>query len=356
MDVCVQLVEYPAALLGATWMGFLGFVDDALALPWRLKLLLPLLAASPIVAAYSGSTTVVLPCRVYTLLRDAWTGVAVAAAPAAANVAAAVELPIKHLVGALLLLMQQLCQWELQLRQIHSKLLSSIPAAAAAAAASAARCASLGLQQLSDLLHNVLHLLPSEPKLLTSSSSGSCSSGFWVLVDQQHKEQMNNVCIMSSMILGINGLEVGQSVVIASFVCIHNVIELSSHFGSVDAAKVVLAQQHFFSLVLCLPFLATSLALLKHNWYPSRVFVGDTYTCFALLGFVPCPRHRTPKYIPELGLLAPSPNFTLINLVLWIFGPMTEQRLLCILLLLQAACCAMGLLLRYYVCTFLLFA
>lgn len=152
MDVCVQLVEYPAALLGATWMGFLGFVDDALALPWRLKLLLPLLAASPIVAAYSGSTTVVLPCRVYTLLRDAWTGVAVTAAPAAANVAAAVELPIKHLVGALLLLMQQLCQWELQLRQIHSKLLSSIPAAAAAAAASAARCALLGLQQLSDLL------------------------------------------------------------------------------------------------------------------------------------------------------------------------------------------------------------
>lgn len=38
---------------------------------------------------------------------------------------------------------------------------------------------------------------------------------------------------------------------------------------------------HLFSAYLMLPLATTSLALLHFNWFPSRVFVGDTYTYFA---------------------------------------------------------------------------
>merc|ERR1712187_685385 len=80
------------------------------------------------------------------------------------------------------------------------------------------------------------------------------------------------------------------------------------------------------------PFLSVSLSLLRQNWWPSRVFVGDTYCYFAgmtfavvcivghysktmclfllpqLLNFlyscpplfrflgIPCPRHRMPQF------------------------------------------------------------
>ena len=118
---------------------------------------------------------------------------------------------------------------------------------------------------------------------------------------------------------GINGLEAGQSFVIAIAVLIHNVVELSGPVGSA----------HFFSLTVMLPFAATTLALLRWNWYPSRVFVGDTFTTYAGMTFavvgvlghfsktfllffipqilnflysvpqlfriVPCPRHRMPR-------------------------------------------------------------
>ena len=58
---------------------------------------------------------------------------------------------------------------------------------------------------------------------------------------------------------GINGLEVGQSIVIASAIMIHNILEinlgLSEH----------IVQNHVFSLTIILPFLFTSLALFKFN-------------------------------------------------------------------------------------------
>lgn len=38
---------------------------------------------------------------------------------------------------------------------------------------------------------------------------------------------------------------------------------------------------HLFSAYLMLPLGSTSLALLHFNWFPSRVFVGDTFTYFA---------------------------------------------------------------------------
>ena len=137
-----------------------------------------------------------------------------------------------------------------------------------------------------------------------------------------------------NILAGVNGLEVGQSVVIAATVLLNNAIQLWRW------PEGPLHDNNLFSLYLVLPFLGVSLALLKLNWYPSRVFVGDTYCYFAgmtfavagilghntktmllffvpqLLNFiyslpqlfrlVPCPRHRMPGYLPRTDQLCNS--------------------------------------------------
>ncbi|XP_053613191.1 UDP-N-acetylglucosamine--dolichyl-phosphate N-acetylglucosaminephosphotransferase [Plodia interpunctella] len=211
-----------------------------------------------------------------------------------------------------------------------------------------------------------------------------------------------------NILAGINGLEVGQSVVISLSIVIFNAIELSG-----DQYKA-----HLFSLHIMIPYIATTFALLKHNWYPSRVFVGDTFCyvsgmTFAVVGIlshfsktvllffipqiinflysvpqlfhlVPCPRHRLPKYSAETDLLQPSKtvivkrdmniltkvivevasllrlvdvredndsivmnNMTLINLFLVKFGPMSEVRLTKSLLLFQIFCSCIAFTVRY---------
>lgn len=136
---------------------------------------------------------------------------------------------------------------------------------------------------------------------------------------------------------GINGLEVGQSVVICVSVIAHNLLEIIWQPGGFNP---VVVEAHAFSLTFMLPFLAVALALLRFNWYPSQVFVGDTFCYFAGMTFavvailghfsktmllffipqifnfllsvpqifhlVPCPRHRLPKYDPETDLMTPS--------------------------------------------------
>lgn len=59
-----------------------------------------------------------------------------------------------------------------------------------------------------------------------------------------------------NILAGINGLEVGQSLIIATSILIFNVIEL---FGSQW-------KTHEFSIYFMLPYIATSLALFKFNW------------------------------------------------------------------------------------------
>ena len=68
-----------------------------------------------------------------------------------------------------------------------------------------------------------------------------------------------------------------QSFVIALAVLIHNLSMLGESSETNDA--------HLFSAYLMLPFIATTLALLVFNWFPSKVFVGDTYTYFAGMTF-----------------------------------------------------------------------
>ncbi|AFZ80501.1 N-acetylglucosamine-1-phosphate, putative [Theileria equi strain WA] len=161
---------------------------------------------------------------------------------------------------------------------------------------------------------------------------------------------------------GINGLEIGQSLVMAFFVLIYNSI-------------------HRFSFYLTLPFIAINISLLCYNWYPAVLFVGNTYSLFAgtyfsvisilgnfskimpfifipqlinfilslpqLFGIVPCPRHRIPRYNQKTDRLEYSRNLTLINLFLWVFGPMKEEMLSFSLIVFQTFCCTLGLILKY---------
>ena len=139
-----------------------------------------------------------------------------------------------------------------------------------------------------------------------------------------------------NILAGINGIEVGQSLVIAFLLVLNDMLYLSPKLHQPHPA----AESHLFSVYLLLPFIGVSMALLKHNWFPAKVFVGDTYCYFAgmvfavvgilghfsktllllfipqifnfcysapqLFKIVPCPRHRLPRFNARTGLLEPS--------------------------------------------------
>lgn len=145
-------------------------------------------------------------------------------------------------------------------------------------------------------------------------------------------------CIFSpnsiNILAGINGIEVLQSIVIALLLAFNDVLYLVTPYPHPAT------DSHLFSLYFLLPFLGVSFALLAHNRYPARVFVGDTYCYFAgmvfvvvsilghfsktlllllvpqvfnfcysvpqLFGLIPCPRHRLPHFNARSGLLEPS--------------------------------------------------
>ncbi|KAI9282871.1 glycosyl transferase family 4-domain-containing protein [Umbelopsis sp. AD052] len=138
-----------------------------------------------------------------------------------------------------------------------------------------------------------------------------------------------------NILAGINGLEAGQSLVIALSIAINDLLFIQDKQATSPAVET-----HLFSLYLMLPFIGVTAGLLWHNWYPARLFVGDTYCYFAgmtfavvgILGhftktlmlffipqifnfiysapqifrFIECPRHRMPKYNPETNKLEPS--------------------------------------------------
>ncbi|KAL8437165.1 hypothetical protein ACSSS7_001144 [Eimeria intestinalis] len=293
-----SLVEYPAALLGATSMGFLGFADDALALPWRVKLLLPLLAAAPILAAYSGNTTIVLPAHVYSLLSGSYTAVGAVVE----DVHAALIAPWEALAST---------HQQQQRQQQHETSPVQLQAAAAAALSAVATAAHGLFSALHQGLEWALSLPIAEAvkhHLSHLGFRGTDSSGGWVLVEvgMLYYVYMTLLTIFCTNAINIyagasrvwnlhtgaavifhrslveNVTEVHKPTCIRAFSYSDALQEVSSGFSTYETGEAAIAQQHFLSLVICLPFLATSLALLKHNWYPSRIFVGDTYTYFAV--------------------------------------------------------------------------
>lgn len=185
---------------------------------------------------------------------------------------------------------------------------------------------------------------------------------------------------------GINGLEAGQSFVIACSVLTHNFIVMHTQEVALHITDTS-RQQHLLSIALMLPLTFSILALLKHNRYPAKVFVGDTFCYFAgmsfatcgiighysktlmlfflpqivnfllsvpqLIGIYKCPRHRVPRFDPETKKMhCVREHHTLINLYLYFSGPLDEATLVNHLLVLQMVCCLLAFLVRYEVASF----
>ena len=56
-----KLIEYNAGMLAICMVVLLGFADDVLDLRWRHKVILPTIASLPLLVAYKGLTSVVVP-------------------------------------------------------------------------------------------------------------------------------------------------------------------------------------------------------------------------------------------------------------------------------------------------------
>lgn len=284
---------FTASLASVTFMVLLGFADDVLDLKWRYNLVLPLVASMPLLMNYNGSTSVVVPK------------------------------PLSSIVG------------------------------------STAKYLGIG-------------------GLVAGSNGRLVDIGIAYYI---YMALLSIFCTNSiNIYAGINGLEAGQSFIIAGFILLLNAENLNPS-GPKDNMNV-LRLHHAFSIDLIMPFAAVTLGLLRYNWYPSSVFVGDTFCYFAgmsfamasilghysetlllffvpqlinfmyslpqLLGFVECPRHRLPHFNKATGKMeAVSSNLTLINLVLRMTGPLSEPVLCALLLGFQGFCCSLGLVLRY---------
>ena len=141
-----------------------------------------------------------------------------------------------------------------------------------------------------------------------------------------------------NILAGINGIEVSQALVIAVLLLLNDVLSLYATPKHPDPHPAT--DPHLFSIYLLLPFVGVSMALWWHNWYPAKVFVGDTYCYFAgmvfaivgilghfsktlllmfilqiinfaysapqLFRIIPCPRHRLPRFNSRTGFLEPS--------------------------------------------------
>lgn len=70
---CTQIeakLEYSSGLLAITFMILLGFVDDAVDIRWKYKLVLPLVASVPLITSYSGPTFIVMPYPIRFILGE----------------------------------------------------------------------------------------------------------------------------------------------------------------------------------------------------------------------------------------------------------------------------------------------
>lgn len=179
---------------------------------------------------------------------------------------------------------------------------------------------------------------------------------------------------------GINGLEVGQSLVIAISMVLYNLIEVSNNTTDVNGNL----NNNLASLSILIFFIAVTVPLFIYNKYPSKCFIGDTFCYFAgitlacaaiignftitillffipqiinfllsvpqLIGIIPCPRHRLPTYNAKTYLLHSKPDqLNLLNQGLRILGPTREQDLANIAIIFQGVCSIVGFAIKYYI-------
>ena len=192
---------------------------------------------------------------------------------------------------------------------------------------------------------------------------------------------MSLVCVFCTnsinILAGVNGVEVGQSIVIAVAQALYSAVQLARGADKDSGA----AEGYWISLAVLVPFIGCSYALYELNRYPSRVFVGDSYTYLAgmvlavagisgaysktlllfflpqlfnfvislpqLLGFVELPRHRVPRWNPRTNKLENSRNLTILNAILAVTGPLHERTLTNVTLGVQVVCCALAFWVRF---------
>jgi len=247
-----------------------------------------------------------------------------------------------------------------------------------------------------------------------------------------------------NILAGINAVEVSQALIIAISVLLNDMLylpwafRLTLHYqlpvfnnaqnltiGGVYAAGLAhgskeLVDRHLFSAYFMLPLIGVCIGFLYHNWFPARVFPGDTLcyvsgmafavvgilghfsktlllffipqifnfilSCPQLFGLVPCPRHRVPRPEHSTKLLYPSivkfearpptklaslilrilaffrlvrlttnekgtivstTNLTILNVLLVLFGPMTESTLVKLVIATQITGSALAFVVRY---------
>lgn len=83
-----------------------------------------------------------------------------------------------------------------------------------------------------------------------------------------------------NILAGVNGLEVGQSIVIAASILVFNLFELQGLRDRRRAAERntrvrlgTCSQEHLFSLYFMIPFIACTLPILFRNWFVPRANV-----------------------------------------------------------------------------------
>lgn len=343
----IDLRELSGPITTITVMLLLGFVDDVLSIPWRYKIALSAIGALPLILVYDDSTSMMIPRPLDPLLMWLGLGVSNTSSSSSASASFAFTLPM----------------------DIHCL---SERSSAAADSGESLRC-----------LFNF----------------GALYLVYLVLLCVFCTNSIN-------ILAGINGVEVGQSLVIAVasaayvvYQCRFNkeVLELqelaSATAGSVSSRSHEwwwqptpirrmdsFTAHRLHALTLLVPFIGVSCALWKYNRYPSRVFVGDSYTYFAgtvlsvaaisglysktlllffipqllnffislpqLTGFVYCPPHRVPRWNAETNLLEDSGNYTILNVILRLLvgsrSGMNENRLTNVFLVFHIATCLLG--------------
>ncbi|KAG5490575.1 hypothetical protein JKF63_00695 [Porcisia hertigi] len=324
-------------LMTISVMLLLGFVDDVLDVKWRHKIILSTLGSLPLIMTYEGSLSVLMP-RVFGRF----------------------ALPT----------MKATTDW-----------LLSFTAAKEESATEFRITAPLRWLSFAVNHRSFIDVYPSGAVL--------------IYLGPVYLVYLSMLCIFCTnsinILAGVNGVEVGQSLVIAIASVIYNLCQMRlerqvksdwSISDSAAAAVLDMSSDHQLRALLLLgPFIGVSLALWRYNRYPARIFVGDSYTYFAgtvlavssitgvysktlllffapqlfnfiislpqLFGIVPCPRHRVPTWNPETNLLSNSHNYTILNVILYFRGDMHEQKLTRAILKCQVIACALGFTVRY---------
>ncbi|XP_021231517.1 UDP-N-acetylglucosamine--dolichyl-phosphate N-acetylglucosaminephosphotransferase isoform X2 [Numida meleagris] len=140
-----------------------------------------------------------------------------------------------------------------------------------------------------------------------------------------------------NILAGINGIEAGQSLVIAASIITFNLVELNGDYQD----------DHIFSLYFMIPFFFTTLGLFYHNWLnPTTGKLEMSYSKFktkslSTLGTYILKVEKILHIVDvrsgmdEDGEYSECNNMTLINFVIKLIGPIHERNLTLLLLLIQ---------------------